>query len=63
MSRATSSWDRALTSGAAWALALLWVPPLIYAVWTAFHPAEYETHFDLSAPLTLTLTNFADAWA
>lgn len=45
---------------AAWALALLWVLPLAYAVWTAFHPSEYATRFDLSAPLTLE--NFRRAW-
>ncbi len=46
---------------AAWALALLWVLPLVYAVWTAFHPGEYSTRFELLAPLTLD--NFARAWA
>lgn len=45
---------------AAWVLALLWVLPLAYAVWTAFHPSEYATRFDLSAPLTLE--NFRRAW-
>ncbi len=44
----------------AWMLGLLWVLPLIYAVWTAFHPSAYATHFDLTAPLTLD--NFARAW-
>jgi len=37
------------------------VLPLAYAVWTAFHPGEYSTRFDLLAPLTLD--NFARAWA
>lgn len=46
---------------AAWVLALLWLLPLAYAVWTAFHPAEYSTHFELLAPLTLD--NFRNAWA
>jgi sn-glycerol 3-phosphate transport system permease protein len=46
---------------AAWLLALLWILPLAYAVWTAFHPGEYATRFDLLAPLTLD--NFARAWA
>ena len=46
---------------AAWLLALLWVLPLLYAVWTAFHPSEYSTRFTLLAPLTLD--NFARAWA
>ena len=46
---------------AAWLLALLWLLPLAYAVWTAFHPSEYSTRFELLAPLTLD--NFARAWA
>ncbi|RYF69941.1 MAG: carbohydrate ABC transporter permease [Comamonadaceae bacterium] len=46
---------------AAWVLALLWILPLVYAVWTAFHPAEYSTRFSLFAPLTLD--NFRRAWA
>lgn len=45
---------------AAWLLALLWLLPLAYAVWTAFHPAEYSTRFTLAAPLTLD--NFRRAW-
>ena len=45
---------------AAWLLALLWILPLAYAVWTAFHPGEYSTRFELFAPLTLD--NFARAW-
>jgi sn-glycerol 3-phosphate transport system permease protein len=46
---------------AAWMLALLWILPLAYAVWTAFHPTEFSTRFVLFAPLTLD--NFARAWA
>jgi hypothetical protein len=46
---------------AAWVLALLWILPLAYAAWTAFHPSEYSTRFELLAPLTLD--NFARAWA
>jgi sn-glycerol 3-phosphate transport system permease protein len=45
---------------AAWLLALLWVLPLAYAVWTAFHPPEFSTRFSLLAPLTLE--NFRRAW-
>jgi sn-glycerol 3-phosphate transport system permease protein len=41
-------------------LALLWLSPLAYAFWAAFHPAELATHFQLFAPLTLD--NFAKAW-
>lgn len=46
---------------AAWMLALLWILPLAYAVWTAFHPGEFSTRFELFAPLTLD--NFSRAWA
>ena len=49
-----------LDTVAAWTLALLWILPLVYAVWTAFHPSEYSTRFSLLAPLTLD--NFARAW-
>ena len=53
-------YDRALNTTAAWALALVWFAPLIYAVWTAFHPTEFSTRFVLTAPLTLE--NFSAAW-
>jgi sn-glycerol 3-phosphate transport system permease protein len=49
-----------LETAAAWMLAILWVLPLAYAVWTAFHPAAYSANFVLTAPLTLE--NFAKAW-
>jgi sn-glycerol 3-phosphate transport system permease protein len=52
---------RALETIAAWLLGFLWVLPLLYAFWTAFHPAEFSTRFALAAPLTLD--NFARAWA
>ena len=51
---------RALETVAAWVLGVLWVLPLAYAFWTAFHPPEFSTHFTLSAPLTLD--NFVKAW-
>ena len=50
----------AARAGLAWALGLFWLAPLLFAVWTAFHPQAYAAHFDLSAPLTLE--NFARAW-
>jgi len=53
--------ETALHTLAAWTLGLLWLSPLLYAIWTAFHPSEFSTRFDLTAPLTLK--NFADAWA
>ena len=49
-----------LETAAAWLLAILWLSPLIYAFWSAFHPAEYAIRFDLFAPLTLE--NFRIAW-
>lgn len=54
------SFDRVLNTFAAWLLAVLWALPLIYAVWTAVHPAAFETRFELTAPLTAE--NFAKAW-
>jgi sn-glycerol 3-phosphate transport system permease protein len=50
----------ALETFAAWLLGLLWVLPLLYAFWTAFHAPEFSTRFVLSAPLTLE--NFVKAW-
>jgi len=55
------SYDRILITLGAWLLAAMWFLPLAYAVWTAFHPAAFETRFELFAPLTLD--NFAKAWA
>jgi sn-glycerol 3-phosphate transport system permease protein len=51
---------RVFETAAAWLLGLLWALPLAYAVWTAFHPAQFSTHFVLRAPLTLE--NFIKAW-
>ncbi len=51
---------RALETLGAWALGILWVLPLVYAIWTAFHPAEFSTRFVPGAPLTLE--NFVKAW-
>jgi sn-glycerol 3-phosphate transport system permease protein len=51
---------RALETTGAWVLGLLWVLPLLYAFWTAFHTSEFSTRLSLSAPLTLA--NFVTAW-
>ena len=56
----TSGPVRLLETAAAWLLGLLWILPLAYAFWTAFHPAEFSTRFALGAPLTLD--NFVRAW-
>ena len=47
-------------NAAALLLAILWLAPLLYAFWAAFHPPEYSIRFDLLAPLTLE--NFREAW-
>ncbi|MCF8479800.1 MAG: carbohydrate ABC transporter permease [Rhodospirillum sp.] len=49
-----------LEQAGAWLLALLWLAPLFYAIWAAFHGSAHVVNFDLSAPLTLD--NFALAW-
>jgi sn-glycerol 3-phosphate transport system permease protein len=51
---------RLLETVGAWLLGVLWILPLAYAVWTAFHPREYSARFVLAAPLTLA--NFVEAW-
>ena len=51
---------RVLETAGCWLLAILWIAPLAYAVWTAFHPPEFSTRFELFAPLTLS--NFVRAW-
>jgi sn-glycerol 3-phosphate transport system permease protein len=56
-----SGFGRALETLAAWMLAGLWILPLLFAFWTALHPAEFSTRVVLSAPLTLD--NFVKAWA
>ncbi len=52
--------DTILMRAAGWMLAALWILPLLYAVWAAFHAPEYEAKFDLTAPWTLA--NFPRAW-
>ncbi|MGB7302068.1 MAG: carbohydrate ABC transporter permease [Burkholderiaceae bacterium] len=43
----------------AWLLAVLWIAPLLYAFWAAFHAPEFAIHFEPFAPLTLE--NFRSA--
>jgi len=52
--------ESALNTLAAWLLGVIWVLPLAYAFWTAFHAPEFATRFSLTAPLTLE--NFVRAW-
>ena len=58
ISRILSSY---LETGAAWLLAVLWISPLAYAFWAAFHSGEFAVHFNLLAPLTLE--NFRNAFS
>jgi len=41
MTAASFPYDRLLNTLAAWVLALMWALPLVFAIWTAFHPAAY----------------------
>lgn len=56
----TRGWERAVETAGAWLLAVLWILPLLYALWTAVHPGEYAAHFVPTAPLTAA--NFINAW-
>lgn len=55
-----SGFARSLETAGAWLLGALWVLPLAFGFWSAFHPAEFSTRPDLLAPLTLE--NFVKAW-
>lgn len=57
--RSFSFWRLVETIGC-YLLAFLWIMPLLYAAWMAFHPPQYEARFDLLAPLSLE--NFSNAW-
>jgi len=37
----------------AWLLGALWLLPVLFAFWSAFHPSEFSTSFELFSPLTL----------
>ncbi|HEX5999236.1 MAG TPA: carbohydrate ABC transporter permease [Hyphomicrobiaceae bacterium] len=45
----------------AWLLALVWISPLLFACWAAFHHPADALHLDPSRPWTLD--NFVTAWA
>jgi sn-glycerol 3-phosphate transport system permease protein len=44
----------------AWVLGLMWILPLLWAIWSSVHPSSAIAHFDLTAPVTLH--NFVAAW-
>jgi sn-glycerol 3-phosphate transport system permease protein len=45
-------WRTVETVGA-WLLAVLWLAPLVYALWASVHPRAFATTFSLTAPVTL----------
>jgi sn-glycerol 3-phosphate transport system permease protein len=51
---------RVAETAGAWLLAVLWILPLVYAAWAAFHAPEFSARFSLAAPWTLE--NFSRAW-
>ena len=59
---ASASWSvsHRLSLVGAWLLAIVWICPLLYAVWAAIHPSEFATHLILFAPLTFD--HFIQAW-
>jgi sn-glycerol 3-phosphate transport system permease protein len=59
MTRILDTLQAYLEVTAAWVLALLWISPMVYAFWAAFHPGAYAVNFTLGAPLTLD--NFTEA--
>jgi sn-glycerol 3-phosphate transport system permease protein len=61
MSSRPHSAGNLLVAVGGWLLALIWILPLLYAFWTAFHPPIYAARFDLFAPWTLE--NFQRVWS
>ncbi len=51
---------RRIENAAALVLAIIWISPLAFAVWAAFHTTTDAVNFNLTAPLTLE--NFRIAW-
>lgn len=52
--------SRLIETGLAIALAVLWISPLVFALWAAFHDVSDAVNFRLTAPLTFD--NFRTAW-
>ncbi|GAA1136094.1 carbohydrate ABC transporter permease [Ornithinicoccus hortensis] len=52
---------RILETAGAWLLGILWLIPLVFAVWASVHHRDAATSFDLTAPLTFD--NFASVWS
>ena len=57
------SWQRVALYGFLTAMALLWLFPLAWAVYTALRPfSETQAKGYISLPTTLTIENFTNAW-
>ncbi|MFZ3417642.1 carbohydrate ABC transporter permease [Arthrobacter sp. 3Tela_A] len=54
------SFSRTLETAGAWLLGVLWLLPLVYALWASVHNRDSATSFDLTAPLTFE--NFVTVW-
>jgi sn-glycerol 3-phosphate transport system permease protein len=51
----------ALDTLGAWMLAIVWIAPLLFAVWAAFHSTSDAVNFNLAG--AWTLENFRTAWS
>ena len=56
-----TGWFRHAETGLAVVVALVWISPLVFALWAAFHAPTDAINFNLAAPWTLE--NFRTAWA
>lgn len=52
--------SRKIEAAMALVLAILWISPLVFAVWAAFHNVSDAVNFRFGAPVTLD--NFRTAW-
>lgn len=52
---------RLLDTAGAWLLAVIWVAPLVFAFWAAFHSTSDAVNFNVAS--TWTLENYRVAWA
>ena len=56
-----SGFFRQIESFSAILLAMIWISPLVFAFWAAFHTSSDAVNFNVAAPWTLD--NFRIAWA
>ena len=56
-----SSLSKHIEAAGAILLALIWISPLLFAFWAAFHSTSDAVNFNVTAPWTLD--NFRTAWA